>query len=354
MAALTDQRQNAGILLAILSFAEHVAMALTIKLDPNFTEHTVDLAALGYEANDVVLFAIKGGYRNDGAGKDNYWSINVEYGATFPISKGLWEVTLVNGLDLTFANSDPTIGTNTDPNKDFKIVLQAGLFSGGNNVVDFNNLTTIQAQAIKEGQQMRFAWEGNDTIHLPDKGTLKSFDSSKFFFGDGGNDTIYGGNRNDKIDGWTHNDTLYGGDGKDQIWGETGADHLYGDAGNDKLFGNAEMDNLTGGTGADWFCYFAAYDSYVGEFLSDWIHDFSQAEHDRIDLERVDANTSKKGNQAFSFIGDEAFSGKAGELHFRVDSGVTYLEADLNGSGSSGFTVRFDDEISFVKGDFIL
>ena len=70
---------------------------------------------------------------------------------------------------------------------------------------------------------------------------------------------------------------------------------------------------MTGGTGADRFVFTNSLDSpSAGSF--DIIHDFSHAEGDKIDLRGIDANLSPRGNQAFTFIGTKAFSGKLGEL----------------------------------------
>lgn len=329
-------------------------MAKTIKLDPNFTERTIDLEALGYAADDVLIFSVKGGYRDDGKGKDDYWAVSSEYaGYSFPLTSGKWEAVLSAGLEITFVNQDPTIGGNTDPNKDFRLVLEPGLFSQGPNKVDFNNLSTMQARAIKDGVQTRFAGEGNDIVYLPDS-KIKGYDHKKYFWADEGNDTVYGGKRDDKIDAWEGNDIVHGGRGNDIIWGETGNDTIYGDKGKDKIYGNADMDHLYGGAGADRFLYFAHYDSYAGSATSDWIHDFSHAQGDRIDLRKVDADSTKRQNQDFKFIGDAEFSGKAGDLHYRVDGGTTYLEADRNGDSVADFAIRFDSEIAFVKADIIL
>ncbi|MCB1445024.1 MAG: hypothetical protein KDJ87_04270 [Rhizobiaceae bacterium] len=328
-------------------------MAKSIKLDPNFTERTVDLEALGYVAGDVLIFSIKGGYRDDGKGKDNHWEVSAEYGGySAPLTSGKWEVVLNAGLELTFVNQDPTIGGNTDPNRDFRLVLAPGLFSEGPNRVDFNDLTAMQAKAIKNGVQTRFAGNGDDVVYLPDA-RIKGYDHKKYFWSDEGNDTVHGSRRADKIDAWDGNDIVHGGRGNDIIWGETGNDTIYGDEGRDRIYGNADMDHLYGGAGADRFMYFAYYDSYAGA-ASDWIHDFSQAEGDRIDLKKVDANSVKKGNQDFRFIGDAEFSGKAGELHYRVDGGTTYLEADRNGDSVADFAIRFEGEIDIVKADIIL
>ena len=66
-----------------------------------------------------------------------------------------------------------------------------------------------------------------------------------FFYGEGGNDTIYAGATE------TGFDTVYGGQGRDHIYGRSGRDHLYGNEGNDTLDGGHHNDFLRGGQGWD-------------------------------------------------------------------------------------------------------
>ncbi len=60
------------------------------------------------------------------------------------------------------------------------------------------------------------------------------------------------------------------------------------------------------------------------------------------------------GNQAFTFIGDDAFSGKAGELRYQKAASDTYVYADVNGDRKADFAIHFDDALSFSKGHFLL
>jgi hypothetical protein len=57
------------------------------------------------------------------------------------------------------------------------------------------------------------------------------------------------------------------------------------------------------------------------------IVDFSGASGDRIDLSMLDANPKLAGNQAFSFIGKTAFTGKTGELRYDKKASDTYIYA---------------------------
>lgn len=157
----------------------------------------------------------------------------------------------------------------------------------------------------------------------------------------------------DKIIGANMDDVLHGYGGNDTLIGNIGSDRLYGDAGNDTLIGNGIQgsDKLYGGEGADKFV-FQKFDSHSA--TRDTIFDFSHKEHDKIDLHLIDANANKGGNQAFKFIGQQDFHDKAGELRYEKKGGDTFVYGDWDGDGKADVVIRFDDPISFVKGDFML
>jgi Ca2+-binding RTX toxin-like protein len=62
-----------------------------------------------------------------------------------------------------------------------------------------------------------------------------------------GNDVIFGGSGNDTIDGGRGNDVMFGQDGDDILIGSTSRDALYGNAGNDTLIGGPDRDILYAG-----------------------------------------------------------------------------------------------------------
>lgn len=74
-------------------------------------------------------------------------------------------------------------------------------------------------------------------------------------FGTASDDTIlgitFGANPDDTLFGFDGADTLNGGDGDDTLYGNTGNDHLVGGIGGDALFGNEDDDILDGGAGND-------------------------------------------------------------------------------------------------------
>jgi Ca2+-binding RTX toxin-like protein len=141
----------------------------------------------------------------------------------------------------------------------------------------------------------------------------------------------------------------------DKMVGGPGDDTFDGRAGNDTLEGAKGADKLKGGLGADKFVFRSLADSTVNKTGRDVISDFSQAQRDTIDLRPIDANTKKKGsNEAFAFIGKKAFSGKAGELRFEKEKGVTYVYGDVNGDRKADFAIALKGGHELTKDAFIL
>lgn len=125
-----------------------------------------------------------------------------------------------------------------------------------------------------------------------------------------------GSNGADIMTGSDYIETFLGGDGDDQLAGMGNGDTLNGGNGNDLLYGGSGADKLHGGKGKDVFAYANISDSRLASSARDTIFDFSVVEADRIDLSVIDASTKTTGNQAFTFLGTAAFSGKAGELRY--------------------------------------
>ena len=153
----------------------------------------------------------------------------------------------------------------------------------------------------------------------------------------------------DKLAGGAGDDKLYGGAGDDELDGGAAADHLSGGKGSDHLIGGTGKDVLVGGLGADDFV-FRSVDQAGKGGESDVIRDFSHAQGDDIDLSGIDANAKAGGNQAFSFIGDKAFSGKAGQLQYK--DGI--VAGDVNGDKVADFHIEIANHAALVANDFIL
>jgi Ca2+-binding RTX toxin-like protein len=121
---------------------------------------------------------------------------------------------------------------------------------------------------------------------------------------------------------------------------------LHGLAGNDTLIGIDRGDVLNGGTGQYRLTGGAGGDRFVWSYINetgvtvptmDVISDFHFAEGDRIDLGDVDANVYAPGNEAFTFIGQGAFTGTPGEINYYYSGGNTVIQlqtgtsADIEG-----------------------
>lgn len=147
---------------------------------------------------------------------------------------------------------------------------------------------------------------------------------------------------------------ITGNAGANVLNGGAGNDRLLGGAGNDTLVGGAGKDALFGGAGRDVFVFGALTDSGMTAASRDTIFDFDGAAGDRIDLRGIDANTALAGDQAFTFVGTAAFSGRAGELRYQNTAGQTLVYGDVNGDGRADFSIQFDDPITFARGYFML
>ena len=117
--------------------------------------------------------------------------------------------------------------------------------------------------------------------------------------------------------------------GADRILGTAEADLIHARAGNDTLTGGLGADWLTGGAGADTFIYRQSADSRPG--AADRLSDLTLT--DRIDLHRIDANTTRTGNQTFHWADS---LGTAGAL---VQRG-TWLLGDTDGDGRAEFRLH--------------
>lgn len=185
--------------------------------------------------------------------------------------------------------------------------------------------------------------------------------------GNGGNDTLFGRagddvltggfgadrlsgqNGNDRLFGQAGNDVLGGGADDDRMFGGFGDDRLFGGTGDDLLVGSAGRDVLTGGAGIDVFG-FGDGDSLVGR--ADIITDFGV--QDRINLRLVDANELVAGDQSFTFIGNAAFSGAAGELRTESGGGLTRIDGDTDGDGLADFRVVLGNGAVVMADDLVL
>jgi Ca2+-binding RTX toxin-like protein len=253
-----------------------------------------DDTAIGGDGNDFLFF---GGAFNNGD--------SVDGGA------GTDSVGLLGDYNLTFDAND-LVGIEN-------LFLFAGNRTDPNGAAVNYNLTTVDANVGTAGLFITAAsLRADETLTF--NGTAET-DGSFNIVGGAGDDIIAGGAKAD---------IFRGGAGDDQLFGLDG---------NDTLVGGAGTDLLRGGFGRDTFRFENVSDS--DPEARDTIADFGSRQ-DKIDLSAIDANENVEGNQAFVFIGDAAFSQKAGELRssFDADTNQTTVEADTDGDGFADFAVQ--------------
>ncbi len=165
--------------------------------------------------------------------------------------------------------------------------------------------------------------------------------------------------------GTTNSETLNGTADTDRMYGRAGNDKINALAGDDFLFGGDGTDTLTGGLGRDImrgddavsvrdiFDFNSIKETGKTATTRDIIRDFTHLVDD-IDLKTIDANTKLAGNQAFKFIGQQAFHRVAGELHFQKIGGNTIVSGDVDGNGTADFQIQLNGLLNLTKVDFIL
>jgi serralysin len=130
---------------------------------------------------------------------------------------------------------------------------------------------------------------------------------------------------------------------------------LAGNGGNDWLSGEGGADALVGNAGADTFHFTSGDFGGLTPTTCDTIMDFTRADGDRIDLSAIDARSgSGTSNDAFTFIGTQAFGKVAGQLRATQDNGITLVAGDTNGDGNADFLIRLEGAPALVAGDFML
>ena len=280
--------------------------------------------------------------------------------------------TAIANVSITGKNSDVTwkdnLTFNGNPGADsIRTSNGNSVPSGSNNDLGKNpnlSVSDIKSMAAKLGNGnanvTASAKADTDTASAGadvDTGTSKA-PADTVLNGKAGADKLTGGAGDDKLTGKAGADKLYGGAGDDKLTGDKGNDKLYGDKGNDLLQGGTGKDLLQGGTGKDVLVGGAGGDDFVFKSVAeagkggqrDVIRDFSHAQGDDIDLSGIDAHAKASGNQAFAFIGDKAFSGKAGQLQYK--NGI--VAGDVNGDKVADFHIDIANHAALHANDFIL
>ncbi|CAN5226568.1 hypothetical protein BH10PSE6_BH10PSE6_00940 [soil metagenome] len=192
-------------------------------------------------------------------------------------------------------------------------------------------------------------WVKGDVEHLTLTGTANINAG-----GNALNNTLIGNSGNNVMKGQDGKDNIQGGAGADDLQGGSGDDKLMGEAGADLLYGALGADRLNGGLDADLFIFKSVAESTLVAMGRDTISDFDAGQLDKIDLTAIDARTDLAGDQAFTFIGSDAFTGVAGQLRFQAGGTGLAIFGDINGDSTTDFAINLKDVTSLQGTDFNL
>ena len=295
----------------------------------------VQIENTGTIIGDVVL----------GGGDD---IINSRHGAIFGQVRG-------RAGDDTYIVDDPDIALVELDGEGTDLVKAASSFTLGDN---FENLTLLGGGNHRGvGNDLANTITGNpgDNVlggRLGDD-TVSGGDGDDLLYGGGGSDSLVGDDGQDTLRGGFANDRLVGGGGDDRLLGGNGNDRLNGNNGDDVLIGGLGKDVLFGQNDADSFVFTRVLDSTVGT-TRDQIKDFSAADGDLIDLSAIDADANTGADDAFTFIGNAAYSGIAGELRFTSYVTNSIIRGDVDGDGVDDFQIAVAGVTTLSVGDFVL
>ncbi|MBD2840320.1 calcium-binding protein [Pseudomonas sp. JM0905a] len=269
--------------------------------------------------NDILTGGVRNDHLNGGAGND---SLNGGQGADRMTGGDGSDVYYVDNIGDIVSETNATMATGgTDT-----IYSYLASYTLGSNIEDLRLMSSGAANGTGNAlNNLIQAGAGNNVLNGGSGSDALSYASATAAVtanlgvttaqatGGSGVDTLL---NFEHLTGSNYHDRLTGNALANTLTGGAGNDNLNGGAGNDMLIGGTGTDTLFGGTGADRFDFNAIGETGLG-VLRDVIADFKAAEGDKIDLSTLDANGQTALNDAFSFIGANAFSVNAtGQLRF--------------------------------------
>jgi len=191
--------------------------------------------------------------------------------------------------------------------------------------------------------------------YTDDLGTAESVSSAKTqvvdfpklkLRGTAGDDTLTGGEGNDRLAGYLGDDIEEGGAGNDVLYGYLGNNTLNGGVGNDKLISGKGYNLLTGGEGKDSFYFSAPSHGTITDFV---------VADDRIQLNQDHFSNLSMGQLD---AGEFVISAKAQDsndyLIYNKNTGVLAYDDDGSGSHAAVQIVTLGVNLTLTATDFLV
>lgn len=314
---------------------------------------------MGEGGNDILYGNTGNDWLDGASGSDTMYggTGNDTYGVSSAADKALEAAN--EGTDTVRASINTVLGANLE-----NLVLIGSATNGtgnglANQITGNDNINYIDG---KGGSDVMAGMGGDDTYVVDSGGekvieqagegkdTVKS--SVNFTLGDNVEMLVLTGTA--AINGMGNNDAnwLSGNEAVNILNGGAGNDTLRGNGGADVLVGSQGYDGLFGGAGADKFMFTVVQDSTVDVKGRDVIFDFSRADHDLIDLSKIDANGADAGDGAFKLV--NAFDGTHGALMIEAKGPQWLVSADVNGDKVADFAILVTSTSALIAADFMM
>lgn len=344
LAASASANETGSYHLAALSFGAASEKHIGTKNDDTLT---------GGDGNDLLDGRKGADTMTGGLGNDSYYVDN----------NGDQTIETANaGKDTVFSSITHTLAANVE-----KLVLLGtdaidGIGNGLSNTITGNEAAnTLNG---KSGADILLGGLGND-LYIVDHGRDNVIE-----FSGQGKDTVRStvsftlpanvenlqllGTRSIKGIGNNQANDLVGNKGANQLLGNAGNDSLNGGAGKDVLIGGTGKDTMTGGKGADRFGFDSILDSKLTKATRDTITDFKAAQGDKIDLSGIDAKANSAADNAFTFIGNAAFSATNATGQLRFDSASHILYGSTDADNNAEFSILLTGVNNLAEANIIL
>jgi Ca2+-binding RTX toxin-like protein len=192
---------------------------------------------------------------------------------------------------------------------------------------------------------------GNDTIQGGDQAdTIEGGDGNDGLNGGGGADSITGGLGNDAIDGSFGGDIIRGQEGEDTLSGGFGLDLIFGGSGNDLITGGADQDTLYGDSGADTLDGGENSDRYFLGDVFDTLNDTGTVGYD----EAFIISTTGLSINVSGWTGIERINGFNGNDTLNASSATTaWVLSGENGDDSLTGSAQDDILLGGAGNDFL-